>query len=117
MENKNYRRLCESVFMDQDDMTPEIVVYTGMVDANHLPVFRKTIATDCCSVNIGNKEYWGIVCYESDRNQNRWYNYNDCVSLENWEVLHRMLDNRFEWMDRELNLRKVVEDCAKALLK
>ncbi|MFQ9020271.1 MAG: hypothetical protein ACLR6J_00230 [Parabacteroides merdae] len=31
--------------------------------------------------------------------ETQWYNYNDCVSLENWAVLDRLLKTRFGWME------------------
>lgn len=41
----------------------------------------------------------GIVGLDPETGESQWYNYNDCVSLENWAVLGRLLDTRFGWME------------------
>ena len=45
------------------------------------------------------KEFWGFIGLDPETGENLWYNYNDCVSLENWAVLDRLLANRFGWME------------------
>ena len=77
-----------------------MLVYTGKKEEER-PVFRRVIALTDCKVRIGTagKEYWGIVGMDEITGESQWYNYNDCVSLENWAVLDRLLKKRFGWME------------------
>ena len=101
-EKMNYKELCEAPFeMDSSyDISFKMLVYTGDKEEER-PVFRVVYATDCCKVRIGTagKLFWGIVGLDPKTGESQWYNYNDCVSLENWEVLDRLLKNRFGWME------------------
>ena len=47
-----------------------------------------------------NEEFWGIVGLDPETGESQWYNYNDCVSLEDWAVLDRLLAKRFGWMEK-----------------
>lgn len=78
----------------------KMLVYTGEKEEEK-PVFKTVYATDCCKVRIGaaGKEFWGIVGLDPETGESQWYNYNDCVSLEDWKVLERMLKGRFRWME------------------
>lgn len=78
----------------------KMLVYTGEKEEER-PVFKTVYATDCCKVRIGTvgKEFWGIVGLDPETGESQWYNYNDCVSLEDWKVLERMLKGRFRWME------------------
>ena len=97
----NYKRVCESPFeMDSPyEINFKMLVYTGEKEEER-PVFRMVYATDCCKVRIGTagKVFWGIVGLDPETGENQWYNYNDCVSLEDWDVLDRLLKSRFGWM-------------------
>lgn len=101
-EKMNYKELCEAPFeMDSPyGVNFKMLVYTGEKDEER-PVFKVVYATDCCKVRIGTqgKEFWGIVGLDSETGESQWYNYNDCVSMEDWAVLDRLLKNRFGWMD------------------
>ena len=78
----------------------KMLVYTGEKDEER-PVFKVVYATDCCKVRIGTpgKVFWGIVGLDPETGESQWYNYNDCVSLEDWVVLDRLLEKRFGWMN------------------
>ncbi|MCD8267536.1 MAG: hypothetical protein LUD46_03130 [Parabacteroides sp.] len=78
----------------------KMLVYTGKKEEER-PVFKTVYATDCCKVRIGatGKLYWGIVGLDPETGESEWYNYNDCVSLEGWAVLDRLLKQRFGWME------------------
>lgn len=78
----------------------KMLVYTGEKDEER-PVFKVVYATDCCKVRIGNpgKVFWGIVGLDPETGESQWYNYNDCVSMEGWAVLDRLLKARFGWME------------------
>ena len=98
----DYKALCEAPFnMDSPyEANFKMLVYTGRKRDQH-PVFRVVIAKGECKVCIGTpgREFWGIVGMDPTTGENRWYNYNDCVSLENWAVLDRFLAKRFGWME------------------
>lgn len=101
-EKMNYKELCEAPFeMDSPyGVNFEMLVYTGE-KREELPVFKTVLAIECCKVRIGasGKDFWGIVGFDPKTEESQWYNYNDCVSLENWAVLDRMLKSRFGWME------------------
>ena len=100
METKriDYKALCEALFeMDapyEDNF--RMLVYTGRKEEE-----RPVIAKGACKVVIGQqgKEFWGITGLDTKTGETQWYNYNDCVSLENWAVLDRLLKTRFGWME------------------
>lgn len=101
-EKMNYKELCEAPFeMDSSyGVNFRMLVYTGEKDEER-PVFKVVYATDCCKVRIGapGKVFWGIVGLDPETGESQWYNYNDCVSLENWAALDRLLKARFGWME------------------
>lgn len=101
-EKMNYKELCEAPFeMDSPyGINFKMLVYTGEKDEER-PVFKVVYATDCCKVRIGSasKVFWGIVGLDAETGESQWYNYNDCVSMENWAVLDRLLKSRFGWME------------------
>ncbi|MBP3518325.1 MAG: hypothetical protein J6K31_08035 [Parabacteroides sp.] len=106
METTNkidYKALCEAPFdMDSTyEVNFRMLVYTGRKEEER-PVFRVVIAKGECKVCIGAacKEFWGIVGLDPETGESQWYNYNDCVSLENWAVLDRLLAKRFGWMEK-----------------
>ncbi len=100
---RDYKALSEAPFnMDSSyDVNFRMLVYTGQKEEER-PVFRVVLAKGECKVRIGvaGKEFWGIVGLDPATGENQWYNYNDCVSLENWAVLDRLLEKRFGWMGR-----------------
>lgn len=101
-EKMNYKKLCEAPF-EMDSLYGinfKMLVYTGEKEEER-PVFKVVYATDCCKVKIGTsgKTFWGIVGLDPETGESQWHNYNDCVSLENWAVLDRMLNARFKWME------------------
>lgn len=97
----DFRQLCEAPFdMDSEyDVNFRMLVYTGE-KREEKPVFRTVIAKGECKVSLGNpaKEFWGIIGFDQKTGENQWYNYNDCVSLDGWGVLDRLLRSRFGWM-------------------
>lgn len=104
METKriDYKALCEAPFEMEslyEDNFP-MLVYTGRKEEER-PVFRMVFAKGACKVVIGQqgKEFWGIIGLDPTTGETQWYNYNDCVSLENWAVLDRLLKTRFGWME------------------
>lgn len=101
-EKMNYKELCEAPFeMDSSyGVNFKMLVYTGEKEEER-PVFKVVYATDCCKVRIGTpgKVFWGIVGLDPETGESQWYNYNDCVSMENWAVLDRLLKARFGWME------------------
>lgn len=102
MEKLKFKELCEAPFeMDSSyGINLKMLVYTGKKEEER-PVFKTVYATDCCKVRIGaaGKLYWGIVGLDPETGESEWYNYNDCVSLEGWAVLDRLLKQRFGWME------------------
>ena len=104
METKriDYKALCEALFeMDapyEDNFPLSVPVATFL---QVLRLFRVVIAKGACKVVIGQqgKEFWGITGLDTKTGETQWYNYNDCVSLENWAVLDRLLKTRFGWME------------------
>lgn len=119
-EKLNYKELCEAPFeMDSSyDISFKMLVYTGEKEEER-PVFRMVYATDCCKVQIGTarKQFWGIVGLDPETGESQWYNYNDCVSLEDWAVLDRLLKARFGWMElADPELVYETRICAKAQL-
>ncbi|MGM9759696.1 MAG: hypothetical protein ACI30I_06220 [Parabacteroides sp.] len=98
----NYKELSKHPFEMDNIQTGgaefRMLVFTGERDDEQRPVFKNVLATDACKVVINNKEYWGILGMDLQTAETQWYNYNDCVSLENWAVLDRLLSTRFAWM-------------------
>lgn len=98
----DYKELSQAPFetIKANELSLKMLVYTGKKEEER-PVFRRVIALTDCKVRIGTagKEYWGIVGMDEITGESQWYNYNDCVSLENWAVLHRLLKKRFGWME------------------
>ena len=99
----DYKALCEAPFnMDSEyEVNFLMLVYTGR-KVDERPVFRVVIAKGECKVCIGAacKEFGGIVGLDPETGESQWYNYNDCVSLEDWAVLDRLLAKRFGWMEK-----------------
>lgn len=98
----NYKSLCEAPFnMDSPyEVNFLMLVYTGRKEEER-PVFRVVVPKGECKVCIGTalKEFWGIAAMDPKTGETQWYNYNDCVSLEDWAVLDRLLRKRFGWME------------------
>ena len=98
----DYKELSQAPFetIKANELSLKMLVYTGEKEEER-PVFRRVIALTDCKVRIGTagKEYWGIVGMDEITGESQWYNYNDCVSLENWAVLDRLLKKRFGWME------------------
>ena len=98
----DYKALCYAPFdMDSEyEVNFKMLVYTGKKEEER-PVFRVVIAKDACKAVIGTpgKELWGVTGLDPVTGEQQWYNYNDCVSLENWAVLDRLLKKRFGWME------------------
>ena len=93
----DYKALCEAPFNmgSAYEVNFRILVYTGR-KAEERPVFRVVIAKGECKAG---KEFWGIIGLDPETGENQWYNYNDCVSLEDWAVLDRLLKREFGWME------------------
>ena len=94
----DYKALCEAPFdMDSTyEVNFRMLVYTGR-KVEERPVFRVVIAKGECKVRIGaaGREVRGIIGLDPETGENQWYNYNDCVSREDWAVLARMLKREF----------------------
>ena len=63
------------------------------------------------------REYWGLVAHDPKTDEVEWFNYNNCVSLEDFDVLRRLLDARFGWMRQINGLREETIVLAKAQLR
>lgn len=119
---RDYKTLCAAPFEvnpDELGLNLHMLVYTGEKDEER-PVFKVVIPVTDCKVRIGSagKEYWGIVGLDEKTGECQWYNYNDCVSLENWAVLDRLLKDRFGWIELlDPGLVYETKMLAKALLK
>lgn len=102
MKRLEYKNLSQAPFDITDERTGgaefKMLVYTGKTDENAHPIFKTVLATCPAKANIGSKDYYGIVGMDIDTCELQWHNYNDCVSLEDWKVLDRLIDNRFSWM-------------------
>ena len=119
-EKMNYKELCEVPFKIGSlyGVNFEILVYTGE-KREQLPVFKTVLAIDYCKVRdrVSGKEFCGIIGFDPKTEESQWYNYNDCVSLESWAVLDRMLKSRFGWMElRAPELILAIRTHAKAQL-
>lgn len=101
MEKINYWEKCHEAFHLMEEHS-KMLVYTGF-RKDGLPVFKVVYCMTPCAVKIGTngKEYWGFVAIDLSTSTAMWYNYNDCVSLENWKLLTKLIDTRFEWMNRD----------------
>ncbi len=114
----NYKELCERVF-DTEEIFSNILVFTGKEEED-CPVFRVVTATEPAkyeNMSTG-KVFWGIVGYDPKTEESQWYNYNHCVSLENFDVLRRLLaGRRYGWMRRTNGLTEEVILLAKAQLR
>ena len=115
----DYKALCEA-YIDKIDEVEDgcmLLVYTGKKD-EELPIFRVVWANDCTKARIDGKYLWGIVAFDPIDRETQWHNYNDCVNLENWAVLDRLLKKRFGWMEKmDPGLVYEIKLLAKAQLK
>lgn len=94
----DYRALCFRAFEGKGGIYFPIMVYTGERDERELPKFRVVLAENVVRMRRDGLDYWGISCQDEETGDSQWYDYRDCVSLENWDVLRRMLTYRFGWM-------------------
>ena len=113
--DRDYRHLSEQAINELKGQ--KMVVYTGDV-VNSLPVFKVVHPVLASAFYLGKerKELWGIVAVDTMNHTTEWHNYNDCVSLEDFNVLYRMLDARFGWMKRINGLREEIILTVKELL-
>lgn len=97
----DFKALCEAPFEmgSPYEVNFPMLVYTGQKEEER-PVFRTVRAKGACKVMLGTpaKEFWGIIGLDEETGEQQWYNYNDCVSLDGWAVLDKMLQIRFGWM-------------------
>lgn len=113
---KDYKQLCYAPFVKGNTHFP-ILVHTGRHDDECRPLFKTVLAEAPVKVNAGGKILWGISCYDAVSGESMWYGYNDCVSLEGFDVLRRMLDSRYAWMKQVDGMREETILLAKAQLK
>ena len=91
------------------------MVYTGEKDEREHPVFQTLLAEAPLKVKqLNGKTYWGISCLDTQTGESEWFDYRDCVSLEDWDVLRRLLYSRFGWMRQINGLTESVILAAKA---
>lgn len=97
---KNYKEMCYKPFSESESqgLYFPVLVYAEMRDEDERPIFRVVLAESPLKVKIDGVEYWGISGYDPETGESQWYNYNDCVSFEDWDVLRRLLRKRFAWM-------------------
>lgn len=92
-----------------------VLVYTGEKDEREHPVFRTLLAEAPLKVKqLNGKTYWGISCLDTQTGESEWFDYRDCVSLEDWDVLRRLLYSCFGWMRQINGLTESVILAAKA---
>lgn len=94
----DYKALCERAIEDYESQGEgmKMLVYTRRIKDN-MPVFKTVWASLACKNQVGSagKTYWGIVGFDPVTEEDQWFNYNDCVSLEGWAVLDRRLKDNF----------------------
>ena len=97
---KDYRGMCYKPFNESEKrgLYFPVLVYTEKRDEDERPIFRVVLAESPLKVEMNGVEYWGISGYDPETGESQWYNYNDCVSFEDWNVLRRLLRKRFAWM-------------------
>ena len=114
---RDYKALCFAPFreVEKKGLYFPVLVYTGEKDADERPVFRTLLAEAPLKVKWPNgKTYWGISCYDANTGESEWFDYRDCVSLEDWDVLCRLLYSQFAWMRQIDGLTEEVILLAKA---
>lgn len=114
MNTKEYKALCQAPF--ENGYYFQMLVFTGSNDEEGLPVFRTVLAESPLKVEVNGKSLWGISGYNAETGESQWYAYNDCVSLENFGVLKRLLGKRYAWMQLVDGLREETLLLAKAQL-
>ena len=117
MNKQDYKSLCERTVKEYNGLMQVILVYTDKMDDNQRPVFKTVEVIDCCKVRFMGREYWGFVAHDPKTDEVEWYNYNNCVSLEDFDLLRRLLDARFGWMRQINGLREETIVLAKAKLR
>lgn len=117
MNKQDYKSLCERTVKEYNGLMQVILVYTDKIDDNQRPVFKTVEVIDCCKVRFMGREYWGLVAHDPKTDEVEWFNYNNCVSLEDFDVLRRLLDARFGWMRQINGLREETIVLAKAQLR
>lgn len=94
-----------------------MVVYTGRTDSDSKPVFKVVTVEQTAKVRIEGREYWGVTGCDLLNKEREWFAYNDCVSFENWDVLKRLLNGRFGWMQHVPGMKEEVLMECKAMLR
>lgn len=94
----DYRRMCREAFQDNAHER-DMVVHNGR-DEHGFPHFKKVHKICPCMVSIGSNPriFFGIVGLDMVTGEAMWYNYNDCVSMEDFGVLDRLIASRYPWM-------------------
>lgn len=113
---RDYKQLSYAPFMGNGIHFP-VLVYTGKEDDECRPLFKTVLAEAPMKVNAGGKILWGISGYDVETGESQWYGYNDCASLEDFDVLRRMLHQRYRWMEMVDGMREETILLAKAQLK
>lgn len=113
---KDYKQLCYSPFEKGYTYFP-MLVYAGRNDEECRPLFKTVLAEAPLKVNAGGKILWGISGYDAETGESQWYGYNDCASLEDFDVLRRMLHQRYRWMEMVDGMREETILLAKAQLE
>lgn len=110
---RNYKQLCYEPFVKGCAYFP-LLVHTGKNDDECRPMFKTVLAETPVKLNAGGKILWGISCFDPETGESQWYGYNDCASLEDFDVLRRMLDSRYAWMNQVNGMREETILLAKA---
>ena len=99
-EKRDYKALCEAPFGMESgyEVNFKVLVYTEE-KVVECPVFKVMRAKDACKVRKQGRWYWGITCMDEATGEEEWVDYNNCVSLEDWAVLDRLLKRKFGWME------------------
>ncbi|MGM9798238.1 MAG: hypothetical protein ACI3ZY_11865 [Parabacteroides sp.] len=113
MEKRNYEQLAKAA---ANGIYHECVIYTGEQTADGDPVFQLVFIDNAVRVQKNGKWYWGLTVYDLEKDEFFWVDYNNCVSLEDFAVLERLLDKKFAWMKLIDGLRQRTIEKVKSMI-
>ena len=114
MEKRNYEQLAKKAV--KDFVVNQMVIYTGEQTAEGDPVFQLVYIDNAARVQKNGKWYWGLTVYDTEKDEFFWVDYNNCVSLEDFAVLERLLDKKFAWMKLIDGFRKQTVDSVRGMI-
>nr|DAV70846.1 MAG TPA: hypothetical protein [Caudoviricetes sp.] len=116
INKRNYKELSYEPFSKLGYHFP-VLVWTGKDDEECRPVFKTVMAEAPAKVNKSGYDVWGIVGFDAVSGESEWYEYNHCVSLEDFGVLDKMLATRYSWMQHISGMKEETKLLAKAQWK